>query len=244
LILIEGGRRHSDSGFFVTLTGAFLALPCFAFSKGKHELKSWMQFIFSIGIFAPLAVFYNSTMMGFFTVLPLYGLLGFFVSASTLCYVIGFNDKDSLERSVVTSAILVVAFTLIKMIRIKSMFISPFVSAVNIMGCVTYFLGLLISSTAYHSATTTQYTKFQICMIGSLLIVTGVGSIWNIASLFNIGCTFAFFYVVDKIVEIPNLWKGGMVFVGIFASSIVLYFVSLFLHDHPGWVMSLFQAFD
>jgi hypothetical protein len=58
----------------------------------------------------------------------------------------------------------------------------------------------------------------------------------------NVASTFAVLYVLEKVLEIPRIFQGGMLFVTLLGISIGLYVLSYFLSTHPGWIVGLFTV--
>lgn len=78
-------------------------------------------------------------------------------------------------------------------------------------------------------------------MIMLLTVGLGVGFTFNLAGISNTATTFLVFYLVEKWVEL-HLEKGWNGWILILAGSILLYRIALYLHIHPEFVASLFDA--
>merc|ERR550514_8145 len=64
---------------------------------------------------APLAVHFQSVLLGYMVVLALYAVLGFSGACYGLCYCIGFQSKDNMMRVAVTSALLLTGYSCLRM---------------------------------------------------------------------------------------------------------------------------------
>jgi hypothetical protein len=58
----------------------------------------------------------------------------------------------------------------------------------------------------------------------------------------NIAATFGVMYAMEKTTEVRWFWKPAMFFPAVLAASVALYYLSYFLHSHPGWIVSLFDS--
>jgi len=181
-------------------------------------------------------------LLGFLSVLAFYALLGFSVVATGLCYYIGFRSKNEMQRVCITSIILILLFSILKIAGVKPVYLTPFATGVMTMGCITYLLGCLILSSKFYLWREPGYVYYQLLMIGSLAIMVLVSSVFNIQPMYNVGCTFAAFYIAEKSVEWDWLRKGSGIWFLILGGSIALYATSLFLHNNPGWVVSMFDS--
>jgi len=144
-----------------------------------------------------------------------------------------------MPRTMVASVFFIITLTVVKVLDIPAKYLAPFTTGLMTMGCVSYFLACLIISSQFYSRS--KYFKKQLLMIGSLTISLLLGSVFGIAPLFNTACTFAVLYCMEKCVEMGTrkpvffwfLFLGG---------SAVLYMISLFLHNHPGFIISMIDG--
>lgn len=134
-------------------------------------------------------------------------------------------------------------FLAAKITRWNPYFIGPFAIGGTTMGNVTYFLGLLIVSSRYYSyyRPKNQYMVIQAIMIVSLLVALFFGNVFGITSMVNVASTFAVLFVMEKVLEIPRIFEGPMLFVTLLGLSICLYMASFFLSTHPGWIVNMFS---
>jgi hypothetical protein len=173
--------------------------------------------------------------MGFMSVYAMYSALGFIVACFGLCWVIGFDDKYSLHRSLLSSAILVsVAFGLRNLPMFK-----PFLPAFYIFSVVIYFLALLIMTSKHYDYSyegTSRYFALQLLMIASCACSLWIGTLYSIPSFYNIGMTFLFLYTGEKLSE-QHMFKD--VVVVIFCAGCALFGASFYFFAHPEFLMSL-----
>merc|ERR550514_644915 len=63
---------------------------------------------------APLAVHFQSVLLGYLVVLALYMVLGFSGACHGLCYCIGFHSRDQMMRVAATSALLLTGYSCLR----------------------------------------------------------------------------------------------------------------------------------
>ena len=145
-LMLDSTAFGPDSSVFVALTSISIAAPALAYSafvnaasikpRPWNDRRSFSRIInaYAAATLAPLAVFHQSVMVGYFTVIAVYGLLGFSVACSGLyafvachpslrpslwrgqrsehqclhhrCYCIGFDGEESIYRVSITSLLL------------------------------------------------------------------------------------------------------------------------------------------
>jgi len=255
--MAEGFRGPPDSGFFLSLTGLGGLVVAFGYSTALHGHKvskeanpealaqmmhSWLALCWT-----PFAIHFQSRFIGFMCVVAVYVVLGFNVVCFGLCYCIGFSKKEALQRCIVMSLLLLLLFGGLRIYGIDPLYLSPFSSAATIFGSVVLFLGLLIySSRWYHgdyrsSNMVHTYVQRQIYMITSLIAACLVGALYSLEGMFNTGIVFLVLYVVEKYVElhVDMKWNSWLL---VFLISVGMYPVALWLHQHPDFVVSVFNS--
>jgi len=255
---VQGQRYPSETGFYVSITGCLLAIPAWSYAA-RHAWDAWAKskehqdLVLSMGscvflflVWFPMAILYDSTFLGFLALACFYHAMGFSIQCFGVCWSIGFEDESSLTRVLYSSAIIIIACILLKCFGLtRHPYFSPFSTAFNTLGPLTYFLGLLISSNACYNAWNenkkNKYLFFNGIMIASLAFVLAFSFPLNIVPLRNTGLVFTALYAVEKIVEC-NIWSGGRFVVGLMLFFIVLWRVSLFLHSHPDFITVMFDS--
>ena len=147
LIVVDGSRRPAEWGFFISLTGLGLSIPCFLYSTSLHRVKHFFgnrsstlnQFICTwIAIcWIPMAILFHSTLLAFGAVIAMYSALGFSVVCTGLCYYIGFEGDNQIKRVATASALLLAAFSILRIFHIQS-------EQVEIFSCPVQVTHLLI----------------------------------------------------------------------------------------------------
>jgi len=247
LLVIEGLRFNKEVGFYISLTGLFLTIPAYIYSWGLHcpiELNENVMIFNVMWInlyYLPISIIYNSSFLAWIFVISLFNCLGFSLICSGLCYYIGFDDRDKLYRCSVSSIILQIIFISMKIIGINSDIISLYQSPFITFGSVILHLALLIISSKYY-VSSKNYMYRQILMICLLIVSLFFGSVWNLNGLYNTASTFALLYILEKYVEIhlECRWNGWIL---VFIISISTYYLALFLHRHPNFIISLFEYY-
>jgi hypothetical protein len=262
---VARGASFADPtvGLFVSLTGLVLLVPCAGYSTLRSGARPWRalgedaRVVLTGGYFclawAPMAVHFQSSLLGYMSVCALYAALGFSGCCFGLCYCIGWESEASMQRTAATSALLLAAFVASRGVcsEISSPalegVLAPFGPAVGVMGGVTLFLALLIMSSYYYdyrgrSRTESTYWRRQAVMVVSLLAASSAGHMLGMPGLANTATTFGVLYTMQKWSEVHlelGKWNGWVL---VLALSCATYKCALWLNLHPGFVASLFDA--
>merc|ERR1719210_2980342 len=112
-----------------------------------------------------------------------YHSMGFSIACLGLRWRTGFEDESSLTRCVCSSAIIIIASILLKCFGLtRHRYFSPFSTAFNTLGPITYFLGLLIESSVignfwrlmHGEISVERLMAFNALMIASIVLVLAV----------------------------------------------------------------------
>jgi len=252
---VHGQRYPPENGFYVTITGCLLAMPAWYYVAARHvrtKSDEYSSLVYSTGscvflflVWFPIAILYDSKLLGFLAIACFYHAMGFAISCDGLRWRIGFTGEGSLARVVSSSAIIMIASILFKCFGLaRHRYFSPFSTAFNTLGPITYFLGLLIQSSALvllFTGESNKYYQNNAIMIASIVFILAFGYALNIVPLRNTGLVFSVLYTMEKIVE-WDVWSGGRFIVGLMLFFIALWRASLFLHSHPDFIMDMFDS--
>lgn len=112
----------------------------------------------------------------------------------------------------------------------------PLLPGLGTYGSVAYFLALLIKT---HTSTNWH---LQSWMILSLFMGVGLGSTFEMVSLSNTAGTFTALYAMTQTCEFVFSTFYPTIPTIIFISSVAVWRASLFLHQNPQFVASLFSG--
>jgi hypothetical protein len=249
LVIADSSRFSSEFSHFIALSGLAMLIPCMIYSGHLHPIpKNFgdenvfvLANIFLAINIVPIAILHNSQLVGFMAVAAFYTAMGFNTGYDRLCYSIGFGSKDIMIRVVLTSFTILTAFTTSKAVGFTSDYLSPFTMGISTAGSIAYFLGMLIMSSAFYQSKDFLYWQFQVMMIVSLVSAVGFGSTLGMNGMTNTGITFSVLYAISKPSEIPGALKN-YVTVYLLLVSVCLYFISMYLHTHPGFIVSMFTS--
>ena len=250
LLICDGMRVNKEWGLYISLTGTGFLMGLFSYSlKLKDVLRSEIYEeklspapfgILTTLLYFSLSMYFNSKLFSFFAVINLYTFLGFFTDCFGLCYVIGFKSKSDLYLVVMTSFVLMTFYIILRALNINNNILELYRCPIQILGALTYFLGLLIFSSEYSSFDKEfNYIKRQGIFIGSLLLALFCGNYYNLSSMTNTAYVFAVLYIMEKNVEIFSRLAGSL-WILIFIISLFLWVCSLYLHKYPGIIVSIF----
>ena len=179
-----------------------------------------------------------------------------------MCIFIGFDSKSAVHRSAVASFLLVALFSGLKVAASYAdenatlaagpgdhhhQLLVPFRSAVSVVGILILFLSVLIASSRFHTgfehggAATSKWYFCNFIMLVLLVASVFGGHVYGMVGMANVGTTFAVIWCLDKYAElhIQEEWNGWFL---VLLLSFSLWRVSLFLHQHPNHVTSMFSA--
>lgn len=228
------------AGLFVSrINELWFALPGFlvcplalCLTAMLHNIKPNSKRFFAalLAVWAPVAMLYDNTVLGFLAVSALMGLVGFSVWITPLCYAFGFEDEDALGKATATGFWILAVFIVLRMLGIHPDFISVFEPGAFWLGSFVGFLGLLIASAKWYSA------KFPYGLMNVLMILAGIaglvtGTMWDIAPLMGISGTFFVLWAIEKPFEIPCQHLRSYAYIGLLV-SIAVGFGVYFAQNH------------
>jgi hypothetical protein len=257
VISVQGSYYPNGMGLYVSMVGLLGLIPALLFSRDKHhneyEFKTYHEhqahksiitclFYMVIAFsFMPMAIYYQSTLLGYLTVGSLLSGMGFSIMCRELCWVIGFDNDFSMHRVVISILFVEPLFVIMKLCSDPNTYgyiFEPFMSAVLSGGTTIYFLAMLmITSRLYIQSDDAHHFQSQLVMILSLSVTLFFGTYYNITSLYNVGITYMIIYAMEKIAE--KSYKSELFPVIMFIYSVILYFISYYLYSHPDFLTSL-----
>ena len=193
------------------------------------------QFDFSILfiLWGAIAIFYQSKVIGFITIIALEYLLGFVILVRPLHYMIGFKEKSLIPRTMIVSALLLIFYIIVTINQFPLPYFNIFEGGVLFISTFVYFIGtLIISNRRYRKPFDINfYWLIQLLVISSGILALLVGSIYDILLLKRIGGTFFFIYVIEKYFDLP--WNSKTWAWATFGFSILLYTLALLIKQYP-----------
>jgi hypothetical protein len=242
--------QSPEVSFLISLTGIGLAIPCTVYSTVIHagsiikELSTQARDrLVTLDIFlalTPVAIYYQSSLCGFFVVAAIYHQIGFSFVCLGLTYVIGFHSRQALIRVAVSSSILLACYSAFKLFCDDPTFLIPFKLPVGIMGSLTLYLALLIfTSVHYYGSKESNYIVRQIPMIVALLLGLFAGNVVVPNSgLGNTATVFLILYGIEKGTDAHYI-SGASPWFLMFFISVSGYFAALWFHTHPDVIASI-----
>ena len=243
LLICDGMKVNKEWGLYISLTGSGFLMGLFSYSlklKDFEEDISTIPFGFlSTILYFSLSMNFNSKLFSFIATINFYTFIGFYTECFGLGYVIGFKSRSDLYRVAITSFVLMTFYIIIRALNIHISILELYRCPIQVFGALTYFLGMLILASAYIYDENFSYVQRESVYNSSLLLSLFIGNYYNLSSLTNTTYVFVFFYLMEKNVEIfsrlsKNIW------ILIFIVSLFLWICSLYLHKHPGIIVSIF----
>lgn len=203
----------------------------------RNPGKGWLvlsmyqvQFLILTVVYAGCALYYESSLLGFMTIIALEGLLGFTVVVAPLCIAMGFESDKVMPRATAASFGILSTY-LITIITMGDFGpFKVFESGALFVGAFVYFLGLLIMSSYYYEKAN-KYLLMQIITIVSGFAAFYIGSVFKIDSLLGVGGTFFSIYLLTKYIELPLKELGAAV--SLLGAGLILFLFSLFAYNFP-----------
>jgi len=171
-------------------------------------------------VWAAIALFYQSEVIGFFAVAAFMGMLGFSFAVIGVGYMIGFQDNDALKRATTAGFITLIAFVAIRVSGEAVPYIHVFEQGALWLGSFVGFIGILIASSRWYE-NRAMYPIMQVIAIVLGMAAIGVGSVFGIPQLLGIGGTFFALYLIEKPFEIPAESATGFAAIGLFVAAAV-----------------------
>jgi hypothetical protein len=246
LCIIEGERYVTHIGFYLVYLGClgFLGMLYYSgirHSDGEYKTEKFLIFFgFLLAAWAPLAVHYQSQIIGFMTVVALYSILGFGCDYGSLCWAIGFDNANAMHRCVSISMGLIPAFLWASMNNaISPKYLEPFASGMTVYALIAYFIALLIMSHGHYwyRHKNDIHVSSNIVMILSLIACIFVGSVYSIPCIMNTALVFVFLYGTDKISTMSR-----DTYVNLFIVSVIAIIAFMQLKTHPKFLIDMFDA--
>jgi len=242
------------TGNYIAVTSLALALgPCYAYStflwatrlqSSDRDAFIRITSCWAAVTLAPVAHAYQSTLLAYLSVFALYSALGFSVACYGLCWCIGFTSKRAVERVVATSALTLVIGLLLRELgprfALSREALGVFSSPLAVVGSLTLYLGLLITSSLYYDRRSGRYLARNMLTLGALLAGAAAGFVSGQEGLANTACTFVVLWTAEKYGELhcEAKWNGWVL---LLVMSIAAYRAALWMHDHPAFVASIFE---
>jgi hypothetical protein len=241
LCLVVVRKLDGAQQLFLSLPGALLAgvgifyghyLRSSKDQWGKLETSS--LFSLTSVVWAFLAIWLGSSVIGFLAVLALMVSLGFSVIVLPGVVGLGFDDDDVIPRATLAALVLVI----IHVASIVAPSVVPFwyvhfATGFAFIGTFVYFLGLLIMSSKWYSRERWGITNLITVVSGVLAIY--LGNVYDIPLLMGIGGTFFYLYIIELYYEIP--WDGAGWAWSLLGLAGLLYAFSWFAQKYPQYFL-------
>lgn len=258
-VLLDAHRLFPrDTGTFVAATAIALAVgPCFGYStllwgarlqkRHDHALLRAASSWAAVAI-APVAAAYSSRLLAYMCTLAAYTALGFGASCRGLCWCVGFDSQQAMERVAATSTLLLGCFFALResapLAGVPGRFVETFVAPVSVVGSLTLYLALLVTSSLYYRRSVEprkRYGAFNLVALCALLAGAAVGATSRMPGLYNTAATFLLLWIGEKYCELhlEAKWNGWLL---VLVASVALYRAALAMHDHPEWLAAMFGA--
>ena len=188
-------------------------------------------------IYAIIAIIHDHWFIATMSIWLLYAAFGFIMGAMPGGYYTGFDHKSSIERSAITSFILVTFYMLFKTGAIETKhqhIVDLFENGCLFFGTFIGLLALLIITDKYyiyHHLDIKLYVPMQFLMLGSVLVTLYFGLIFNLAIMKGIGGTFGVLWFLDMEYHFLSQFRTGNMLGALFVLMVNIYGLIYYL-DH------------
>lgn len=245
---VSGAAMVLSPGEFGALPGCLGLAAALAWTHGarqnslepryrKLRLDPWtVCTMFLTFAWGACAIWQESQILGFITVIMLEAFLGFAIAFLPGMYSIGFTSKTVLPRALFTSLALICCYIPLHQGWWVIPFAPLFQPGVLFVGTFVYFLGLLIwSSRWYGHSHRWVYVALQGLTISSGLAAVYGGGIFQIQQFQAIGGTFLVLYLLEKYAEIP--WQKASAAWGLLGLACLLGSIAWIMRAYPQYFL-------
>lgn len=155
------------------------------------------------GFWAFTSIYFQSQLLGFFTIALLLFWLGFNVIITPLVYSFGFDERANIIKGTSGAFILLLIHVGITLSQVQLPYYTYFATGIQYPGAFVFYISLLIASNKWAC----KYYKFNYILMQVITISAGmaalyIGSIYTLPVLRGIGGTFFALYLIEKQFEI------------------------------------------
>ena len=250
LFVLCEAARYAESKDPYGMTGTMLAVTSIAMfglswglttarnSTGGGNFEVFMSISWTLGALycIPCAKTHQSTLIGYLAVSALAAAMKFSAFSSGLCMMIGFNSKQDLIRSCFgCGAITVLAAVMKVLVGSQSEWFMPLESASSVIGTSIYLLGLDILCFIEK-----KHVKYHAFYIANLVAFVVAGELLGMRGMSNVGKTYSAIYLFTMYCSAAP--TGDAMIIWLFALFGMLYSGSLYINQHPEYVVALFSG--
>ncbi|MCK9351621.1 MAG: hypothetical protein WCT49_01190 [Candidatus Paceibacterota bacterium] len=161
-------------------------------------------------VWGAVAVWYQSELIGFFSVGALMGLVGF----------VGLEDTKAVTKGTLTAFFILALYISVKLSGFMPEHVGIFESGAKWFGAFAFYLGLLIMSSKW-SSHEFSYGRMQILTIAAGIAGIAIGTLADLPVISGVAGTFSAFYLLEKLLEIEFRDKVAYAWAILFLSVVV-----------------------
>ena len=253
---IIGGKFLTEIGEFIAFPGCLGLIaaikfndPLYVVLKKFFDRKIYSNYLdysnhfYSLILFiiwAIAAIVYQSSLLGFITIIALEVFLGLAMEIIPFYKLIFFTKDDVISRGMFVSLILLILYVSSEIVNVELPYIGIFSTGVLFVGSFVYFVGTLIVSSKWYNGydvykpnefNINRYLWLQLLTVVSGIAALYIGSVWQVLLLQRIGGTFFFLYLIGKYSELP--WEKKTAAWATLGLAIILYLSALVAKQYP-----------
>jgi hypothetical protein len=190
--------------------GSLLLPVAMFFSARMHNItidRTKSSFALAL-LWGAIAMFYQSSFVGFFSVGALLTFLGFSFVVEPLCYSFGFKDDDAVWRGTVAGFFISVAYVATRAFNLDLGPAVVFESGALWLATFVCFLGVLIVSNEVYlgewKGGESRYLSMNILAVLTLFAFASAGAFFGIREVTTMAGTFMILFFAGKILEVET----------------------------------------
>lgn len=245
---------QEQMGFMIVFSGVCILPVAFGYSTKVHtrkirsdgkktELMVNFIMVWLLLSMIPVAIFSQSTLIGYLCFCIIYTLLGFRIIFFGLGYALGWDSENALENSVKATFIIIVSYISVGIYFKVEYYIQPFASAILVLGSNIHLFGLLIISSKHYRRRNGGDAYAELNFISLVIMLAGLyfSSINDLSGMRNTIIVYGILWLIEKYHEIYFAVSSSIWFY-LFSMSALLYYLALRINSNPEFVVDMFKA--
>ncbi len=219
-LLIASGHIYSVPGEFVlwpVMTGCITFAASVFYTLWLHKIKGddpRMLYTIFLMVWAPVAIFYGQSAIGFLAVLAVIGILGFSFAVGRLSYAFGYERKEQIPGGTMAALMLLTAYVVVHLFwKDAPMFVRVFMPGALWLGSFVAFIGILILSSSFYDEDDGRFWVMQLVAWVVYGVFGTLGMIYDITPLPAMTLVMFALYLASKPLDLE--WEKNAITVGI-----------------------------
>lgn len=185
-------------------------------------------------IWAAIALFYQSSFVGFIAVGALMSFIGFSIIVTPFCHAFGFDNDEAMARGTIAGILIATGYAVCDALGVNTGYIQVFETGALYLGTFVAGIGILIISCKWYKKE--SYLASNIFAVMIFIFGIGLSLLFGVRPISSMLIVFGLLYVTEKIIEIPV--ESSIAFgIHLIASGGFLFAAWKWISDNPNIVM-------